>query len=547
VFVDINANLPGVAYGAVAWGDYDKDGDLELELAGNMGDGANLIPVSRVYRNDGGIFIDVGAGLLDAAQGPLAWGDYDHDGDLDLLQAGNTGSEFISRVYRNDGGLFTDIGAGLPGFDGGSAAWGDYDNDGDLDLVLTGYTTPSTWISRVYHNNGSGSFTDIGAGLPGVHSGSVAWGDYDNDGYLDLLLSGSTGSQDISRVYRNDGTGAFTDITAALGGVYQSSAAWGDYDNDGDLDILLVGFPYGARVYRSDGAPANTPPSAPSGLTALVADDIAIFSWSASTDGQTPAAGLTYNLRVGTAPGGIEICSPMAHCGTGCRRVVQLGNAQHRTSWTMKLPGPGQYYWSVQAVDGAFAGSPFATEGGLVPVLASLVSIEAQADRVRVTWYAAQGLGAAATVYRRTAETDWTALGWITPDGTGYLRYEDLAVEPGARYGYRLGILEGTGEAFVGETWVEVPKTALVFALEGVRPNPTSDGELTVHFVLPTAERARLEVLDVHGRRVARYEVATSGRHVVKLGRDVRLAPGIYVVRLSQGPNVRSTRATVLR
>jgi hypothetical protein len=68
-----------------------------------------------------------------------------------------------------------------------------------------------------------------------------------------------------------------------------------------------------------------------------------------------------------------------------------------------------------------------------------------------------------------------------------------------------------------------------------------------VHFVLPTAERARLEVLDVHGRRVARHEVAASGRHLVNLGRDTHLAPGVYVVRLSQGPNVRSTRATVLR
>ena len=70
-----------------------------------------------------------------------------------------------------------------------SVAWGDYDNDGDLDVLLTG---PSGGVaSRVYRNNG-GTFSDIGAGLPGVSISSVAWGDYDNDGDLDILLTGSS-------------------------------------------------------------------------------------------------------------------------------------------------------------------------------------------------------------------------------------------------------------------------------------------------------------------------------------------------------------------
>ena len=99
----------------------------------------------------------------------------------------------------------------------------------------------------------------------------------------------------------------------------------------------------------------------------------------------------------------------------------------------------------------------------------------------------------------------------------------------------------------MGETWVEVPKEVLVFALDGARPNPTSDGEMVVHFVVPTAERARLELLDVHGRRVAQREVAAAGRHAVSFGRGVHLAPGVYVVRLSQGANAQTTRATVLR
>ncbi len=79
-------------------------------------------------------------------------------------------------------------------------AWGDYDNDGDLDILLTGsFGGP---VARVYRNTG-GAFVDIGAGLTGVQNGSVAWGDYDNDGDLDILLTGLRAGGPVAKVYRN--------------------------------------------------------------------------------------------------------------------------------------------------------------------------------------------------------------------------------------------------------------------------------------------------------------------------------------------------------
>jgi predicted nucleotidyltransferase len=253
-FVDIVAGLTGVASSSAAWGDYDNDGDLDILLTGDEGSGSNI---SRVYRNDGGSFVDIVAGLTGVASSSAAWGDYDNDGDLDILLTGWGASGYISRVYRNDGGSFVDIVAGLPDVDFSSVAWGDYDNDGDLDILLTGYNG-SEYISCVYRND-DGTFTDIGAGLTGVSQSSVAWGDYDNDGDLDILLTGDGGDTPVSHVYRND-NGTFTDIGAGLTGVFQSSVAWGDYDNDGDLDILLTGSDilltgsgYISRVYRNDG------------------------------------------------------------------------------------------------------------------------------------------------------------------------------------------------------------------------------------------------------------------------------------------------------
>ncbi|MEK0189505.1 hypothetical protein, partial [Microcoleus anatoxicus] len=136
-----------------------------------------------------------------------------------------------------------------------------------------------------------------------------------------------------------------------------SFGAWGDYNSDGKLDILL-----GNQVYRSNTAIANTPPTAPTGLSALPFGRNVTFNWNKATDAQTPANGLSYNLRVGTTPGGSDILAPMS-LNDGTRQVVALGNANQNTQWQLKDLSPGTYYWSVQAIDTAWAGSPFATEG----------------------------------------------------------------------------------------------------------------------------------------------------------------------------------------
>jgi predicted nucleotidyltransferase len=404
-FIDIGAPLTGVYFSSAAWGDHDNDGDLDILLTGSDGSAE----VSKVYRNDGGSFSDIGASLTAVNSSSVAWGDHDNDGDLDILLTGfNNGYTPLAKVHRNDGGAFASIAASLPGVAESSTAWGDYDNDGDLDILLAG-VAPIDGDTKLYRNDGGGVFTDIGALLTGVENCSLSWGDYDNDGDLDILLTGVSFAGGVAKVYRNDG-GAFTDIAALLTAVEYSSAAWGDYDNDGDLDILLTGSSVGgrvtkiyrndggafidigasliavdfssvawgdydndgdldilltgssasgrvAKVYRNDACLANSPPTAPGALNTSVTAGGTTFSWSASTDAQTPASGLHYNLRVGTTPGGNQISSAMAS-SSGTRRVARLGNAQ-QSGWKLKLP-PGNYYWSVQAIDPAFAGSPFA-------------------------------------------------------------------------------------------------------------------------------------------------------------------------------------------
>src|SRR5262249_23242600 len=156
---------------------------------------------------------------------------------------------------------FTDVNptVGLLAVQDGTAAWGDYDNDGRLDLAMTG-TAQNSLVASVYPAAAAGHVHDIQAGLPGNHVSAAAWGDYDNDGKLDLLMTGLVlGTQTPATwLYHNDGDGQFHDASGGfLTGLYSGSVAWGDYNGDGALDILATGLdPNGtpqAIVYQNEG------------------------------------------------------------------------------------------------------------------------------------------------------------------------------------------------------------------------------------------------------------------------------------------------------
>ena len=353
-----------------AWGDYDNDGYLDILLTGLStsvphpeGGGA---PVSRIYHNnrDNTFSDQISVSLIDATMGSVAWGDYDNDGNLDILLTGETNSGRMSKIYRNNGdNTFTEqTSISLTGVGSGSVVWGDYDNDGYLDILLTGASSGPT--SKVYHNNSDNTFTEqTSIQLWNVWGGSVAWVDYDNDGYLDISLNGITPSKYNTKIYRNNGNNTFTEQTSIFLG--NGRVAWGDYDNDGDLDILLNDSYLGinwTNIYRNNSSVQNIIPSTPSNLKATINGNDVTFSWDKSTDNETPQNGLTYNVVIGTSPGSCDILSPMADLSTGKRRIVSMGNAGHCNFKTIKGLANGQYYWSVQAIDNCFAGSGFAAE-----------------------------------------------------------------------------------------------------------------------------------------------------------------------------------------
>lgn len=267
---DTNARLPAASpleYSEqVDLADIDGDGDLDILFANGSGFASpNQQQANRLYINNGaGFFVDETDARMAGITGytrDIEFGDVDGDGDLDCLIVNTFNTQ--SRLLINDGnGFFTDeTNARLPivNFSGSDADFGDVDNDGDLDIIFTntGTTAFGTGVDKLYINDGSGFFTDESdTRLPGTaHSESIDcdFFDMDNDLDLDLIMVHRNPS---SRLWENDGTGHFTDVTAGNlppegSGTYSYDP--GDIDGDGDLDLLIV---RGSteRIYQNNGS-----------------------------------------------------------------------------------------------------------------------------------------------------------------------------------------------------------------------------------------------------------------------------------------------------
>jgi hypothetical protein len=197
--------------------------------------------------------------------------DLDGDGYLDLMVS-SSGVRDQLRFFRNNGdGTFTErtYEAGLEGLLGGlNLVHADYDNDGHPDvLVLRGgwWGRGGRHPNSLLRNNGDGTFSDVteAAGLLSFRpTQTAAWGDFDNDGFLDLYIGNesSPGEMHPAELYRNNGDGTFTNVTrqAGVGFIgYVKGVAWGDYNNDGLLDLYVSNFNGDNALYRNDGPDAE--------------------------------------------------------------------------------------------------------------------------------------------------------------------------------------------------------------------------------------------------------------------------------------------------
>lgn len=230
------------------WGDYDRDGLLDLYIANSEGDQRNLL-----FRNAGAgrwERILVGAPVEDARPSRgVSWVDFDQDGDVDLFVCNENGQP--NDLYRNDGlAGFTavsagDLGTGERG--SMSASWGDIDNDGDLDVFIANAGYFQEQPNQLFRNNGDGTFAEVRTGdlvADGGCSYGSAFADYDNDGDLDLAVANGYCRGEIRNfLYRNDGHGTFSRDTFSIAKLITPCSfgiAWGDLNKDGAPDLVVA-------------------------------------------------------------------------------------------------------------------------------------------------------------------------------------------------------------------------------------------------------------------------------------------------------------------
>lgn len=464
----------GLSNGAVSWGDWDKDGDLDVAI---MGTSSETGAVTAIYENVDGAFENTNQNFLKLYDGDIAWVDINKDGWIDLVVSGYDTAP-RTKLYLNEAGrIFVETNDyGLPQLFSTTMAWGDLDNDGDFDIAISGIDENENYVFYVmyfdpilnefrqqssqendYHWEGfingdlkivdvdldgdndivysgensqgnaiggiktntyielsrnneydydyyndalrirkstfevakflsssSDNLSIIVSGeddngntvlsskyfnattemFPKLRNGDISVADYDNNGFNDLVFTGENlAGVPITKLFRQDKYGGFSESDIVLRGLRNSTADWVDYDMDGDLDLFLTGEDeFGAQTLLYESDIANKKNAAPGKISGLVEEDLGNgnirFSWDTPTDDYSDNLG--YVLRLGTTPGGTELSNTESDLETG-RRLISKSAPIYTNFFEMQLD-PGIYYWAVQAVDPGLIGGVFSDE-----------------------------------------------------------------------------------------------------------------------------------------------------------------------------------------
>ncbi|QNM86419.1 VCBS repeat-containing protein [Polaribacter pectinis] len=247
----------GVYGGGISFVDYNNDGWDDLTIATETGSSI------RFFKNNSGNFIEdttISIDNITLETKQIIWVDFDNDNDKDLFL---TSREGVVKLFQNNGNLvFDDISsqAGLTSFATSTwgASWGDFNNDGYLDIFLTFLKTGNTQPNALLKNNGNGTFTNvsISAGINQLNDPTfcAAFFDYNNDGLQDIFVTNH--KYDQSYLYKNNGNETFSDVSVASGANILAdgmSSTIGDYNNDGWFDIYVTNSAAGNFHLKNNG------------------------------------------------------------------------------------------------------------------------------------------------------------------------------------------------------------------------------------------------------------------------------------------------------
>jgi hypothetical protein len=243
-------NFAGACNGACAIVDYNNDGKLDISYTGSTDISDNSVRIFKLYLNTGNMnFTDANMvlpqlnGLINAH---MSWKDGEGDGDQDLLIGGATGTACVTRYYTTTGSnILTQRNIGLIETCESQITWVDVNKDGKFDIFQRGVFTSggiNTMVPQLYLNNGNNNFTITTTNLPQAFGGDNDWADYDNDGDMDIVMSGYTPTipaANASGLFKNNGNGQFVKLSFDAKKA-ASTIKWHDFNNDNRTDIIIA-------------------------------------------------------------------------------------------------------------------------------------------------------------------------------------------------------------------------------------------------------------------------------------------------------------------
>ncbi|TAH24639.1 MAG: hypothetical protein EAZ07_09340 [Cytophagales bacterium] len=371
-FSRMNTGIDSVSKSTTKWFDYDRDGDLDLFLAGetNISNGlGGYISTTKIYLNNRNFSFSAitTSGIPSFSSGDASIVDFNQDNLKDIIIMGvDNNNQRITEIYYQDYvGKFSPQGFGLLRMANGDVEVGDYDQDGDIDISVSGRTSPSQYFTKIYQNINGLSMLDVVPNLTGVINGTSKWIDFDHDGDLDMAICGDDGNIINGRsvhLYQNQGNNVFTTISHPITPIFDGDLNFMDYDLDGDLDAFLSGFGPSNRItqlYKNTITNVNTIPSAPVITTKQISEDSVKLNWNYAFDDHTNNLSLSYNCWITTNKQTFSISSPQSHSTTGFHFLRQDGFYTTTTTGWIKNLSVGKYYYKINAIDNNQMGSSY--------------------------------------------------------------------------------------------------------------------------------------------------------------------------------------------
>ncbi len=543
---------PGGSIAIASVADYDRDGNLKIAFSGYYGGSGQI----HVLKNVGGTYSDVTSTVLQGSYSTAeswnpAWVDINNDGYPDLWIPGFRSQTATGQLFINDkrGHLVLDASAFL-GYHASSigSAWGDFDNDGYMDLVVASYGDTTNYV-RLFKNNGDCTFTNVTpANFPGNGSiRGICWGDYDNDGHLDLLL----GSNTQAYLFHNNGDGTFTDVTSSTVGYHQAfkSAMFVDYNNDGKLDAYFSNARNVIALMRNELSNSNHwlgfRPSMSTGNNRSAIG--ARFVAYAKIDG------VHETEQIRDIQGGGSGCTAdgnmWANFGLGSATVVD--------SVIALWPDGCRSKWAPVPVDKYYSVSPgtdisLAVEATNLKAVASvdyvLLSWQTQSERNNLGFNLYRkdlGSGISSIIASYSSDASLRGLG-TSMTGRSY-SYKDCQILNNHTYEYTIESVasNGTKKDYPAiQVKVDIPKD---YALYQNYPNPFNPST-TITYDLPKVSHVVLVVYDDLGRKVRTLvdDEKQAGSYQVTF--DAGTPPsGVYFYRLQAGSFAQVKKLTLMK